>query len=296
MDGDRRLARTRLPLSEMFRSRFSTAAPRNLLESACFRESWPMRALLDLLLPRACPCGDATGPACVQCRGQLTHEASLVLPYPAPPGLPSCAAAAPYRGRVRRLLIAYKERGRRDLGPLLSLALVHALLALPAVRSLLSAPGAAAPRQLLLVPVPASRAAWRSRGVDHIATLVRGALGPLRQLSGNARATVSWAPLLQLTRGVADQAGLSAAGRATNLSGALRLRPDDRFHPAHTRAGPATLVVLIDDVLTTGATMSEAARALAAGGVRAQCAAVIATAVRHHPAGRQALLPQGYND
>jgi predicted amidophosphoribosyltransferase len=209
---------------------------------------------------------------------------SLVVPYPAPPGLPSCAAAALYRGRVRRLVIAYKERGRRDLGPSLSLALVHALLVLPAVRSLLSTPRAASPRRLLLVPVPASRAAWRSRGVDHIATLVRGALAPLRQLSVSGQATISWAPLLQLTRGVADQAGLSAAARAANLSGALRLRTADRFQPAHTRAGPATLVVLIDDVLTTGATMCEAARALAAGGVRTQCAAVIATAARHHPA------------
>jgi predicted amidophosphoribosyltransferase len=248
-----------------------------------------MRALIDLLLPRACPCGDPAGPACAQCRGELTEDAArLVLPYPAPPGLPACAAAALYRGRVRRLLIAYKERGRRDLVPLLSLALVHALLALPAVRSLLDVPGTGPQRQrkqeLLLVPVPASRGAWRARGVDHIATLVRGALTPLRRLSAPAAVTVSWSPLLELTRGVADQAGLSAAGRATNLSGALRLRPADRFHPARTRAGSATLVILIDDVLTTGATMSEAARALAAGGVRTHCAAVIATAVRHHTA------------
>jgi predicted amidophosphoribosyltransferase len=262
-----------------------------------------MRALIDLLLPRACPCGHPAGPACKQCRGQLSESAArLVLPYPAPPGLPACAAAALYRGRVRRLLIAYKERGRRDLVPLLSLGLVHALLALPAVRSLLDAPddapgaGQQRKQELLLVPVPASRAAWRARGVDHIATLVRGALAPLRRLSAPAGVTVSWAPLLQLTRGVADQAGLSAAGRATNLSGALRLRPPDRFHPAHTRAGSATLVILIDDVLTTGATMSEAARALAAGGVRAQCAAVIATAVRHHPVGRPALSLPGYSD
>jgi predicted amidophosphoribosyltransferase len=245
-----------------------------------------VRALIDLLLPRACPCGDPTGPACTACRGQLTSEtARLVLPYPAPAGLPTCAAAAPYRRQVRRLLIAYKERGRRDLGPLLSLALVHALLALPAVRGLLSAPRSRGSRRLFLVPVPASRAAWRSRGVDHMATLVRGALAPLRQLSGGTGGPgfVSWAPLLQLTRGVADQGGLTAAGRATNLSGAFRLRPADRLHPAHTRVGAAAMVVLIDDVLTTGATMAEATRALAAGGVRAQCAAVIASAVRHHP-------------
>jgi predicted amidophosphoribosyltransferase len=226
----------------------------------------------------------------------------LVLPYPAPIGLPVCAAGARYRGPVRRLLIAYKERGRRDLAAVLSMALVHALLALPAVRAALEEPSESSARRLLLVPVPASRAAWRARGFDHIVTLVRDALVPLRQLGRAAGLEVSWAPLLELTRRVADQAGLSTADRATNLSGALRMRPAPRFHPAHTRAGPATLVVLIDDVLTTGATMAEAARALASGGVRAQSSAVVATAVRHVPAvrhpieNRLALLPQAQRD
>ena len=220
-----------------------------------------------------------------------------MLPYPAPVGLPVCAAGALYRGPVRRLLIAYKERGRRDLAGVLSMALVHALLALPAVRAVLVEPSAATPpRRLLLVPVPASRAAWRARGFDHIATLVRDALVPLRRLSRVAGARVTWAPLLELTRRVADQAGLSTADRATNLSGALRMRPADSFHPGHTRALPATLVILIDDVLTTGATMAEAVRALAAGGVRAQNAAVIATAARHPPQRRLPLSPQRQRD
>ena len=256
-----------------------------------------MRTLIDLLLPRPCPCGDPSGPACVRCRGGLVvSEARLVLPYPAPIGLPVCAAGTLYRGSVRRLLIAYKERGRRDLAGVLSLALVHALLTLPAVRAALSRPSEVSPRRLLLVPMPASRAAWRARGFDHIGTLVRKALVPLRRLSRVAGVEVSWKPLLELTRRVADQAGLSTTDRASNLSGALRMRPAAKIHPAHTRAAPETLVIVIDDVLTTGATMAEAVRALAAGGVRAKCAAVIATAVRHPPQNRLALLPRGQRD
>jgi predicted amidophosphoribosyltransferase len=256
-----------------------------------------VRALVDLMLPRPCPCGDPAGPACVRCRGGLVaSEARLVLPYPAPVGLPVCAAGARYRGPVRRLLIAYKERGRRDLAAVLSMALVHAVLALPAVRAALLQPSAASARRLLLVPVPASRAAWRARGFDHIVTLVRDALGPLRQLSRVAGLEVSWAPLLELTRRVADQAGLSTADRATNLRGALRMRSPDRFHPVRARAGPATLVILIDDVLTTGATLAEAVRALASGGIRVKSAAVIAAAVRHPPQKQLALLPQRQGD
>ena len=90
-----------------------------------------MPSLSDLLLPRTCPCGAPAGPVCAPCAASLSAGASVVRPYPAPPGLPICAAGAPYAGAVRRLLIAYKERGRRDLTGALALALARAILALP---------------------------------------------------------------------------------------------------------------------------------------------------------------------
>jgi predicted amidophosphoribosyltransferase len=246
--------------------------------SCLSRQPCRMRALAELLLPRPCPCGagSSAGPVCVACHRLLTsgRSARLVRPYPAPAGLPVCAAAAPYGGAVRRVLIAYKERGRRDLTQVLALSLIQALLALPAVQSTVRSSSG----ELLLVPVPASRAAFRARGVDHVAALVRGMLSQLR---GYPSGRLGWAPLLEPTRRVADQAGLRSAERAWNVARSLRIRPGGGRYAS--RGSP--LVVLVDDVLTSGSTLAEAARALRAGGIRTAGAAVVAAAVRPQIAG-----------
>jgi predicted amidophosphoribosyltransferase len=83
-------------------------------------------------------------------------------------------------------------------------------------------------------------------------------------------ASVLCVAALEHRRRVADQAGLSAADRAANLSGALQARFDLR----------GLRVIVVDDVVTTGATLAEAARALRAAGAEVTAAAVIAATAR----------------
>lgn len=75
---------------------------------------------------------------------------------------------------------------------------------------------------------------------------------------------------LEHRRRVADQAGLSASDRAANLSGAMRAR----FDLSGRR------VIVLDDVITTGATLAEAARALREAGAEVSAAAVVAATAR----------------
>jgi predicted amidophosphoribosyltransferase len=104
-----------------------------------------------------------------------------------------------------------------------------------------------------LVPVPSSAAALRTRGRDHVRELTRAAVAELRAAGVDA----AEARLLRRHGRVRDSAGLSSAARRTNLAGT--------FEAVGT--GPSgALLVLVDDVVTSGATLTEAAAALAAVG------------------------------
>jgi predicted amidophosphoribosyltransferase len=122
----------------------------------------------------------------------------------------------------------------------------------------------------VLVPAPSRGAALRSRGDDPTLGLARGAARRLTR-AGQAAAVV---PALRLSRSTADQAGLGAQERAANLAGAARV-------PRRLQAAVAGRpVVLVDDVVTTGATLVESTRALRAAGAVVVGAAVVAATAR----------------
>ena len=218
-----------------------------------------LEALLDLVLPQACAgCGQAGTRWCPACAAALAAAASAPLgswaPDPVPAGFPRAAAAAPYAGSVRGALLAHKERGQLGLVRPLGAALAAA------VRLLAPPPG------LVLVPVPSDRRVVRARGHDHARRLAGRAAGELRRTG----LPVQMASLLVQVRVVSDQAGLSASGRRANLAGAMRART----------SLTGLVVVVVDDVVTTGTSLAEAARALAAAGAQVHGAATVAATAR----------------
>jgi predicted amidophosphoribosyltransferase len=224
------------------------------------------RALADLVLPRTCAgCAVPGAVLCDGCRSLLTCP-RLAQPRRHPPGFPPTVAAGAYAGPVRPAVLAFKEHGRAELaGPLgtaLAVAVIAVLSGLPAPRT----------GPVLLVPVPSSAAAVRRRGRDHVRELADAAGAELRAAGVPART----ARLLGRAGGrrVRDSAGLDAVERRANLAGRFRAIPQRRALP------PGSRVVLVDDVVTSGATLTEAARALAAGSDAPVLAAVVAATPR----------------
>ncbi|QRP47281.1 ComF family protein [Amycolatopsis sp. FDAARGOS 1241] len=224
--------------------------------------------VLDLLVPAHCAgCGTRGAPSCPGC-SQVWGSLTEVVRAPVA-GLAPVYALAAYQGIAKRLLIAYKERGRRDLAPSLGQAIAAALLGFPGSGPPRSPGGPAAdptdrssatgsvtdPRPWCLVPAPSRRSASRLRGGPHVQLLAESAARCLA--SAGVEAMV--APALTL-KGARDAVGLTRTQRIANLSGRLRF-------VAAGRPPPGTRVVVLDDVVTTGATAAACLHALTGAGI-----------------------------
>ncbi|MGW2044066.1 ComF family protein [Streptomyces sp. NPDC001858] len=212
--------------------------------------------LAGLVLPAACGgCGSARTVLCPQCRAALGGAVPFrVRPVLEPPGLPAVHAAARYADEVRAVLLAHKERGALALARPLGEALAGAVRAgvREAGEGVGVGEGPQSPGGVLLVPVPSARAAVRARGHDPARRIALAAAGELRRAGVPARV----AAVLRQRRAVADQAGLDSRQRLDNLVGALGVVPGG----ARVLCGAP--VVLVDDLVTTGASLAEAARAV----------------------------------
>ncbi|MFH9707871.1 ComF family protein [Streptomyces luteogriseus] len=218
--------------------------------------------LTDLVLPGECGgCGVPRTVLCARCRAVLCGAAvHRVRPVPEPPGLPVVHAAARYADEARAMLLAHKERGALALAGPLGVALAGAVRAglRRASASASAGAGMAWPRggraPVLLVPVPSGRRSVRARGHDPARRIALAAAGELRRRGVPARVV----GVLRQRRAVADQSGLNSRQRLDNLAGALVVAP------AGARLLAGGPVVLVDDVMTTGASLAEAARAVRA--------------------------------
>lgn len=231
--------------------------------------------LADLVLARECAGCAAPGLRwCPACSASIAGE-----PLHRPLAAPSTEgggsrrvdvwSAAAYEGELRQAINAWKDHGRVDLGGALSVALARA------VRSLLAAVGPASTRSsepaapVALVPVPSSRRSRRLRGrepVRELARLAAGSRGPI---------VLQAFPVLHQARLVQEQSSLDERSRALNLHGALAVAP------GWGRRIGGRRVVVVDDVVTSGATLLEACRALRAGGAEVVGAATLAATPRY---------------
>jgi predicted amidophosphoribosyltransferase len=198
--------------------------------------------MLDLVLPLQCGGCDAISTRwCDACAAALhvkPDEPHVISPR-LDPGVPVFALGH-YAGPRRQALVALKEHGRSDLVGPLSRALALGIHRLTTWGIL--------GRPLTVVPAPTRRAAARRRGGDPVARIAVAATAASPQHRVAA--------VLRTGGLVRDSVGLSTSARERNIAGRVRL----------TGPVPSGEILLVDDILTTGATVREAVRVLAGSG------------------------------
>ena len=214
---------------------------------------------LELALPARCVgCGREGQPICSECSRELDSRLELPagvpigLPSELPPGLLQLEWCAPYSGAVRNALHDLKYAGEKRL-------------AVPLGKAIARRWARAGAGGDVLVPVPVHADRLKKRGYDqaHLLSAVAS-----RDLG------LPMAPILERVRATTAQFDLDRRRRARNVVGAFSVKP----RPGTARRSPlhGRWVVLIDDVVTTGATLSACADALWQAGAMGVSAIAVA--------------------
>ena len=213
----------------------------NVSQRACKRRVSVVETFLDLLFPPRCvSCGAPGAWLCPSCTDEI-----LFFEPPWPPlldeifPLQDVRAAAHLSGPLRQAIHRFKYGGLRALSPVLGEMLYDCWDAAPWPVE-------------VIVPVPLHPQRQRERGYNQSALLAR-------ELARHTGLAVAEETLLRITP-TPPQVGLKALERAENVRDAFRCQND-------TLAGKQ--VLLVDDVLTTGATLRACAGALLQGKARA---------------------------
>lgn len=212
--------------------------------------------MLDLALPLECGgCGAPATRWCEACAAELAvgpDDPHLITPR-VDPGVPVFALGR-YAGARRQAIVAAKDRGRADLLAPLARALatgLHRLLTWGMVEL-----------PLTVVPAPTRRSAARRRGGDPVTRIVIAAVGD--------HPGITAVPALRMTALVRDSVGLGSAARERNIAGRVVL--------GRRRLPAGHEIVLVDDIVTTGATAAESVRMLRGAGARVVSVLAIAAA------------------
>jgi len=194
--------------------------------------------LLDLVYPKKCPgCHLPSLEICESCKSfWQSPPATIVLKQ----SKVSVLSIAQYRNEVRSVLLAYKENGEREAGKVLIEALLKSRL------------GMGTDLTCTLVPIPSNPKSIRRRGRDFMMDLCT-------QVAFQSGDKVL--PILKVNRDVKDQSKLDEKQRSQNLIGAFDC-DSKNLHLTRT-----SHLILVDDLLTTGATLREAVRALGQRGL-----------------------------
>jgi ComF family protein len=197
-----------------------------------------LNPLLDLVFPKKCPgCHVPSLGICESCKSlwQLP-PVKIILKQ----SRVSVLSVAQYQNEVRSVLLAYKENGEREAEKVLTEALLKARFAI------------ANGKTCTLVPIPSNPKSIRRRGRDFMKDLCT----EVATQSGD-----KVLPMLTVNRDVKDQSKLDEKQRSQNLIGAF----DCYSKNLHLNLIPP--IILVDDLLTTGATLREAIRALGQRGL-----------------------------
>lgn len=201
--------------------------------------------VLDLLLPPACAgCGTSGALLCAQCTARLQRASEAASRFVVPDagvvvGDSLCLAIAAFAhaGPMRRALAALKYAGARRLATPLARLVVNEARVIGEIAG-----------DAVLVPVPVHRERLAARGYNQ-ASLIATVLAKDLQ--------IPMKDALQRVRPTTKQHGLDRASRLRNLRGAF------------VAPGPvASKAILVDDIITTTATLEACAEALRVAGCR----------------------------
>ncbi|WEV47417.1 phosphoribosyltransferase family protein [Bifidobacterium sp. ESL0690] len=208
-----------------------------------------LAAIEDVLLPRGCAgCDKPDEVLCPSCASLFGHAYPKALPGDAG----CCYGCSWYRGAVRQAILNWKDHGDEECDRAFALVLADLALKVVAQESPYSRT-----RSLALIPAPSSPSSMHRRGRWQTLPLVRLMARRLDSLGFS----VVTKPVLKLegVHGKSVQAS-SAQSRSRRIEGHVRVIEDLK--------GDDSLFIVVDDIVTTGATMGQCISALRAAGAR----------------------------